>query len=166
MRTPKVMRQKEEGRICRLMARSGRLPSGFDYTLIEIIINTKKIRNCKLSLMQWKIIRFNGWGWWCWEENEIKVDKLGNVDFLYMLDFEWFKLKGSSENGFQTTLWFIWQTRLEDLRRETLNFGFFGLLFFLSSLLRFNRFQCGELFGDTLFDFRQAGRFCFVVGFF
>ena len=41
MRTPKVMRQKEEGIICRLMARSGRLPSGFDYTLIIIIINSK-----------------------------------------------------------------------------------------------------------------------------
>ena len=41
MRTPKVIRQKEEGVICRLMARSGRLPSGFDYTLIITIINSK-----------------------------------------------------------------------------------------------------------------------------
>lgn len=41
MHTPKVMRQKEEGIICRLMARSGRLPSGFDYTLIITIINSK-----------------------------------------------------------------------------------------------------------------------------
>ena len=32
----------EEGdKICRLMARSGRLPSGFDYTLIITIINSK-----------------------------------------------------------------------------------------------------------------------------
>jgi len=47
MRTPEVMRQKEEGIICRLMARSGRLPSGFDYTLIITIINSKieKIRD-------------------------------------------------------------------------------------------------------------------------
>ena len=51
MRTPEVMRQKEEGIICRLMARSGRLPSGFDYTLIKIIINNKKIRNRKFNII-------------------------------------------------------------------------------------------------------------------
>ena len=42
---------KEEGIICRLMARSGRLPSGFDYTLIKIIINTKLIRNRKFNII-------------------------------------------------------------------------------------------------------------------
>ena len=70
MRTPKVMRQKEEGIICRLMARSGRLPSGFDYTLIKIIINIKLIRNRKFNIIDWKIIRFNGYCWQSWKEIE------------------------------------------------------------------------------------------------
>ena len=70
MRTPKVMRQKEEGIICRLMARSGRLPSGFDYTLIKIIINTKLMRNRKFNIINWKIIRFNGYCWQSWKEIE------------------------------------------------------------------------------------------------
>ena len=42
---------KEGDKICRLMARSGRLPSGFDYTLIKIIINTKLIRNRKFNII-------------------------------------------------------------------------------------------------------------------